>query len=108
MESFLKDLKHIPPHVLAEPRVYSRCRRRPGARHRIEYGHILGGEYSPPEAGSDRLTDILVLFMTTSRDGQSQGASPAKFQHWREQKSVVEKVGGISHGSRELDGRRLS
>src|SRR4051794_35052771 len=42
--------------------------------------------------------DRLVLFLTTSRDGQSQGASPAKFQHWREQTKVVENVAAFRTG----------
>jgi putative ABC transport system permease protein len=48
----------------------------------------------PPFPNPDRL----VLFMTTLREGQNQGASPAKFQHWREQKSVVEDVAAFRTG----------
>ncbi len=34
----------------------------------------------------------LVMFMNTSPQGSGPGASPAKFQHWREQTSVVQDV----------------
>src|SRR3954462_5796841 len=34
----------------------------------------------------------LVLFLNTSPGGSGPGASPTKFQHWREQTSVVEDV----------------
>src|SRR5215211_6105191 len=36
--------------------------------------------------------DRLVVFQTTGADGPFNGASPAKFQHWREQTSIVEDV----------------
>ncbi len=42
--------------------------------------------------------DRLVLFMNTSPQGSGQGASPAKFQHWREQSSVVEDVSAFRTG----------
>jgi putative ABC transport system permease protein len=42
--------------------------------------------------------DRLVLFMNTSPQGSGQGASPAKFQHWREQTSVVEDVAAFRTG----------
>jgi putative ABC transport system permease protein len=40
----------------------------------------------------------LVLFMNTSPQGSGQGASPAKFQHWREQSNVVENVAAFRTG----------
>jgi putative ABC transport system permease protein len=36
--------------------------------------------------------DSIVNFMDTSPQGQGPGASPAKFNHWRAQTSVVEDV----------------
>lgn len=36
--------------------------------------------------------DRLVMFQTTSPQGAFNGASPAKFQHWREQSGVVQDV----------------
>src|SRR5687767_110066 len=36
--------------------------------------------------------DRLVVFETTSPEGAFGAASPAKFQHWREQTSVVQDV----------------
>ncbi len=36
--------------------------------------------------------DRLVMFMNTSPQGSGPGASPAKFQHWRQQTDVVEDV----------------
>lgn len=36
--------------------------------------------------------DRLVVFLTTSPEGGGQGASPAKFAHWRAQSDVVELV----------------
>jgi predicted permease len=36
--------------------------------------------------------DRLVVFQTTSPEGSFRAGSPAKFQHWREQESVVEDV----------------
>ena len=48
--------------------------------------------------------DRLVLFMTTSPQGSGQGASPAKFQHWREQSSVVQDVAAFRTGVVNLTG----
>src|SRR6185503_4156305 len=36
--------------------------------------------------------DNVVVFMNTSPNGEGQAASPAKYQHWREQTSVVQDV----------------
>jgi putative ABC transport system permease protein len=36
--------------------------------------------------------DRLVMFMNTSPQGEGMGASPAKFQHWRQQSAVVQDV----------------
>jgi putative ABC transport system permease protein len=36
--------------------------------------------------------DRLIMFMNTSPQGAGPGASPAKFQHWRQQTAVVEDV----------------
>src|SRR5271166_2044350 len=48
--------------------------------------------------------DRLVVFMNTSPQGTFQGASPAKFQHWREQTSVVEDVSAYRTGVVNLTG----
>src|SRR5215475_2859578 len=40
----------------------------------------------------------LVEFINTSPQGSGPAASPAKFQHWREQKSVVEDVSAFRTG----------
>jgi putative ABC transport system permease protein len=42
--------------------------------------------------------DRLVIFQTTSPQGAGTGASPAKFQHWREQTSVVQHVAAMRTG----------
>src|SRR5882762_3287825 len=46
----------------------------------------------------------LVLFMNTSPQGSGTGASPAKFQHWREQASVVQEVSAFRTGVVNLTG----
>jgi predicted permease len=48
--------------------------------------------------------DRLVMFMNTSPQGSGPGASPAKFQHWREQASVVEHVSAFRSGVVNLTG----
>lgn len=48
--------------------------------------------------------DRLVLFMNTAPQGQNSGASPAKFQHWREQSSVVQNVAAFRTGIVNLTG----
>ena len=48
--------------------------------------------------------DRIVLFMNTSPGGSGPGASPTKFQHWREQTSVVELVSAFRTGVVNLTG----
>ena len=48
--------------------------------------------------------DRLVLFENTSPQGSGSGASPAKFQHWREQTSVVQDVAAFTTGVVNLTG----
>src|SRR3954470_22777250 len=48
--------------------------------------------------------DRVVLFLNTSPQGSGQGASPAKFQHWREQTSVVQDVAAFRTGVVNLTG----
>src|ERR1700681_4395411 len=48
--------------------------------------------------------DRLVMFMNTSPQGSGPGASPAKFQHWREQSSVVRDVAAFRTGVVNLTG----
>ena len=48
--------------------------------------------------------DRLVLFTNTSPQGSGPGASPTKFQHWREQTSVVEDVAAFRTGVANLTG----
>jgi predicted permease len=48
--------------------------------------------------------DRLVLFQTTSPQGAGTGASPAKFQHWREQTDVVQDVSAFRTGVANLTG----
>ena len=48
--------------------------------------------------------DRLVLFENTSPQGSGTGASPAKFQHWREQTSVVQDVAAFNTGVVNLTG----
>src|SRR4051812_1161354 len=54
----------------------------------------------PPFADSDRI----VMFMNTSPRGQGPGASPAKFNHWRAQTSVVQDVSVFRTGVLNLTG----
>jgi predicted permease len=42
--------------------------------------------------------DRLVMFVNTSPRGSGSGASPAKFQHWRQQTSVVQDVAAFRNG----------
>lgn len=42
--------------------------------------------------------DRLVVFMNTSPNGRGSAASPAKFQHWREQRDVVQDVSAFRTG----------
>jgi predicted permease len=42
--------------------------------------------------------DHLVIFMNTSPEGSGPAASPAKFQHWRQQTSVVQDVSAFRNG----------
>ncbi len=48
--------------------------------------------------------DRLVTFLNTSPQGQGGGASPAKFQHWRGQTSVVQDVSAFRTGIVNLTG----
>jgi putative ABC transport system permease protein len=48
--------------------------------------------------------DRLVLFMNTSPQGSGAAASPTKFQHWREQTSVVQDVAAFRTGVVNLTG----
>src|ERR1700716_3001320 len=48
--------------------------------------------------------DRLVLFMNTSPQGSGPGASPAKFQHWRQQDGVVHDVSAFRSGVVNLTG----
>src|SRR5579883_108883 len=48
--------------------------------------------------------DRLVLFLNVFPQGSGPGASPAKFQHWREQTSVVQDVSAFRTGAANLTG----
>ena len=48
--------------------------------------------------------DRLVLFLNTFPNGSGTGASPAKFQHWREQAGVVQDVAAFRTGVVNLTG----
>src|SRR3954447_10112777 len=48
--------------------------------------------------------DRIVFFMNTSPQGSGRGASPTKFQHWREQTSIVEDVSAFRNGVVNLAG----
>lgn len=48
--------------------------------------------------------DRMVFFMNTSPQGSGQGASPTKFQHWREQTTVVQDVSAFRTGVVNLTG----
>src|SRR4249919_2186577 len=48
----------------------------------------------PPYPEPERI----VMFMNTSPQGQGPAASPAKFNHWREQSSVVQDVSAFRTG----------
>src|SRR6476469_3998787 len=42
--------------------------------------------------------DRIVMFLNTSPQGSGGAASPAKFQHWREQSTVVQDVAAVRFG----------
>jgi predicted permease len=46
----------------------------------------------------------LILFLNTSPNGSGPGASPAKFQHWRDQAAVVQDVSAFRTGVANLTG----
>jgi predicted permease len=46
----------------------------------------------------------IVMFLNTSPQGSGPGASPVKFQHWREQTSVVQDVSAFRIGVANLTG----
>src|SRR4051794_13384883 len=46
----------------------------------------------------------LVLFQNASPQGTGTGASPTKFQHWREQTSVVQDVSAFRSGPANMTG----
>jgi hypothetical protein len=48
--------------------------------------------------------DRVVAFMAASPDGTNMAASPAKFEHWKEQTSVVEDVAAYRSGVLNLTG----
>ncbi|MEO8369419.1 MAG: ABC transporter permease [Candidatus Solibacter sp.] len=48
--------------------------------------------------------DRMIFFMNTFPEGSGQGASPAKFQHWRSQSSVVQDVSAFRSGVVNLTG----
>jgi predicted permease len=48
--------------------------------------------------------DRLVIFQNTSPQGSGSGASPTKFQHWREQTGVVQDVSAFNSGVINLTG----
>ena len=48
--------------------------------------------------------DRMVMFLTTSPDGSGAAASPAKFQHFRQQTSVVQDVAAFNTGVVNLTG----
>jgi predicted permease len=54
----------------------------------------------PPYPHPERI----VMFMNTSPQGQGAGASPAKFNHWRAQSSVVQDVSSFRTGVVNLTG----
>lgn len=51
--------------------------------------------------------DRIVMFMNTSPQGQGSAGSPAKFDHWREQDSVVQDVSAFRTGVLNLTGGEL-
>src|SRR5262245_55752316 len=51
--------------------------------------------------------DRLVMFLNTTPQGTGGGASPIKFQHWREQTSVVQDVFAFRNGVLNLTGGGL-
>ena len=54
----------------------------------------------PPFPDADRI----ILFMNTSPQGSGAFASPAKFEHWRQQTSVTEDVAAFRTGVVNLTG----
>jgi predicted permease len=57
---------------------------------------VINAVLLKPVAAPD--PDRLVVFMNTSPNGRGAAASPAKFQHWREQTAVVQDVSAFRTG----------
>ena len=51
--------------------------------------------------------DRLVLFLNTSPQGSGPGASPTKFEHWREQTTVVQDVAAFRTGVLNFTGTEI-
>ena len=104
METFLKDLKHS-FRMLGQNRGFTAA-----AVAALAVG--IGSNTAifsvvntvllkpPPFPESDRI----VMFMNTSPQGQGSAASPAKFNHWRDQSSVVQDVSAFRTGVVNLTG----
>src|SRR5689334_11777713 len=48
--------------------------------------------------------DRLVMFQNVTQQGRGSGASPAKFQHWRAQRDIVQDVSAFRTGVLNLTG----
>ena len=98
LEAFVKDLKHSlrmfaqsPAFTLAAVAALTL-----GIGANTAIFSVVNAVLLKPLAFPD--PDRIVLFMTTSPQGQGSGASPAKFQHFRQQHDVVQDVAAYRTG----------
>ena len=98
MEAFFKDLKHSlrafaksPAFTLAAIAALTL-----GIGANTAIFSVVNAVMLRPVAFPD--ADRIVVFMNTSPQGSGSAASPAKFQHWREETSVVQDAAAYRNG----------
>jgi putative ABC transport system permease protein len=104
METFLQDLKHSLRMFRQSPgfTIASIAALALGIGTNTAIFSVVNSVLLKPAPYPD--PERLVLFQNVSPQGSGTGASPAKFQHWREQTSVVEDVAAFRTGVLNLTG----
>ena len=98
LEAFVKDLKHSLRMFAQSPAftIAAVAALTLGIGANTAIFSVVNAVLLKPLAFPD--ADRIVIFMTTSPQGQGSGASPAKFGHFREQKDVVQDVSAYRTG----------